>query len=90
MENNQDSDLNDIPIDLDQIHEELEQKKEELIQEYELPSEVEKKSESNKEVGEIVGDLFYESVKSFFDMGFELAKNLNLEFFTEKKKKEDK
>ena len=29
--------------------------------------------------GEVITDLFYNSVKSFFEMGFELAKNLNLE-----------
>ncbi|MHA1149482.1 MAG: hypothetical protein ACTSR8_14705 [Promethearchaeota archaeon] len=43
--------------------------------------------------GEVITDLFYKSVKSFFELGFELAKNLNLELlfdkfksFNEKKK----
>ncbi len=41
----------------------------------------------------IVSDLFYKSVKSFFDLGFELADKLNLELLSsfkldEKKKRE--
>ena len=34
--------------------------------------------------GEVITDLFYNSVKSFFEMGFELAKNLNLELLFDK------
>ena len=29
--------------------------------------------------GEVITDLFYNSIKSFFEVGFDLAKNLNLE-----------
>ena len=34
--------------------------------------------------GEVITDLFYTSVKNFFEMGFELAKNLNLELLYDK------
>jgi len=34
--------------------------------------------------GELITDLFYKSVENFFNMGFELAKNLNLELLYDK------
>jgi hypothetical protein len=45
---------------------ELEQRKEELINEF----------ESVEEDGELIGDIFYNSMKDFFDLGVELAKDL--------------
>ncbi len=47
---------------------ELEQRKKELIHEF----------ESSKEDGELIGDLFYNSMKDFFELGVELAKDLAL------------
>ena len=35
----------------------------------------------DKELNEMVNDLFYKSVKNMFDLGFELAEKLNLELF---------
>lgn len=45
---------------------ELEQRKEELISEF----------ESIEEDGELIGDIFYNSMKDFLDLGVELAKDL--------------
>jgi hypothetical protein len=49
-----------------ELNSELEQRKEELI----------KKLESAHEDGELIGDIFYHSMKQFFDLGVELAKDL--------------
>ena len=55
------------------------------------PEMEENKPDSKKEVEDVIGDLFYTSIKSFFDIGFKLAKNLNLEFLTkEENQKQDK
>ena len=45
---------------------ELEQRKEELVHEF----------ESHNEDGELIGDIFFNSMKDFFDLGVELAKDL--------------
>ena len=45
---------------------ELEQRKEELVNEF----------ESHDEDGELIGDIFFNSMKDFFDLGVELAKDL--------------
>ena len=45
---------------------ELEQRKEELVNEF----------ESHDEDGDLIGDIFYNSIKDFFDLGVELAKDL--------------
>ncbi len=45
---------------------ELERRKEELINEF----------ESVDEDGELIGDIFYNSMKDFLDLGVELAKDL--------------
>ena len=37
--------------------------------------------ESDSQVDNIIGDLFYKSVKLIFDTGFDLAKKLNLDLF---------
>ena len=45
---------------------ELEKRKEELINEF----------DSVEEDGELIGDIFYNSMKDFLDLGVELAKDL--------------
>ena len=42
----------------------------------------------NSEETEVISNLFYASAKSLFDLGFELVKNLNLEYILEKFSKE--
>jgi hypothetical protein len=39
---------------------------------------------NNKEEGEAIGEIFYNSIKSFFEVGLELASNLNLELLIDK------
>jgi hypothetical protein len=48
-------------------------------------------SEATKDAGDVLGDVFYKSVKSFFDVGFNLAKSLNFDLLidsVEKARKE--
>ena len=39
---------------------------------------------NNKEEGKAIGDIFYNSIKTFFEVGLELASNLNLELLMDK------
>jgi len=86
MENNQNPDLDNTQMHLNQINKELKQKKEELIEEFKSSDTEESVSES----GDVIGDLFYNSVKSFFEVGFKLAESLNLDMFTTSKEQENK
>ncbi|MFX1588135.1 MAG: hypothetical protein ACFFC1_08270 [Promethearchaeota archaeon] len=89
MENKQDSHINEVQMKIDNISAEIEQKKEELVST--LISEEKKVSnKKNQQELEAIGDLFYNSVKTFFDIGFKLAKNLSLEFLTDEKNGEIK
>jgi len=76
MENKQDSNLKDSQIDLTEVKE--------------MFSEL--KDENDSKVDNVIGDLFYKSVKLIFDTGFDLAKKLDLDLFDsfkfEGKKKE--
>lgn len=76
MENKQDSNLKESQIDLTEVKE--------------MFSEL--KDESDSKVDNVIGDLFYKSVKLIFDTGFDLAKKLDLDLFDsfkfEEKKKE--
>ena len=83
MENSQSSEMNDFQINLSSLSEELEQRKEDLIRELNIPGKIETSSEPNAELGDIIGDIFYKSMKNFFEVGFKLAESLNLEFNTE-------
>jgi hypothetical protein len=44
---------------------------------------VNKKEELSEGVGEVVGDLFYKSMKDFFEFGFKLAEDLSNEYSKE-------
>ena len=44
----------------------------------------------DKEEGEALGDIFYNSIKTFFEVGLELASNLNLELLLDKFKSVEK
>jgi len=75
MENNQHYEK--IHNSLEELNTELEKKKEELIKEINSSETLEKPPKSERDLGEIIGDLFFNSMKTFFDMGNELAENLN-------------
>ncbi|MHA1192731.1 MAG: hypothetical protein ACTSP9_10605 [Promethearchaeota archaeon] len=64
------------PVKLPELDEELKRRKNQLLTELN-DSNIES-NEQNKE-NELIGDLFYESMKSFFDFGVELANNLTNE-----------
>jgi len=65
------------PVKLPELDEELKRWKKELL--IELNDSNIELDEQNKE-NELIGDLFYESMKSFFDFGIELANNLTNEY----------
>ena len=44
----------------------------------------------DKKEGEVLGDIFYNSIKTFFEVGLELASNLNLELLLDKFKSVEK
>lgn len=75
---------------------ELKLKKEEVKKEFEEKLDIEQMADElgeNEEEKEIISNLFYNSIKSLFDVGFDLAKNLNIEFildnFVQKKSDND-
>jgi len=83
MEKSQSSELNDFQINLNSLRDELDQRKEDLIRELNIPGVIETSSKPNAELGDIIGDIFYNSMKNFFEVGFKLAESLNHEFNTE-------
>ncbi len=89
MENNQDSHINKVQIKIDDINTEIKQKKQELVSTL-IFDETNVPNKKNQQELEAIGDLFYNSVKTFFDIGFKLAKNLSLEFLTDEKNGEIK
>jgi hypothetical protein len=82
MEKSQSLELNNFQINMNSLSEELEQKKEDLIKELNIPGKIETSSEPNADLGDVIGDIFYESMKNFFEVGFKLAESLSLEFST--------
>lgn len=88
MENSQSSEMNDFHTNLNSLSEELEQRKEDLIREFNIPGKIETSSEPNAELGDIIGNIFYNSMKNLFEIGFKLAESLNLEFNTENQDEE--
>ncbi len=68
------------PVRIPELDEELKKRKKELL--HELNDSNTESNEHNKE-NQLIGDLFYESMKSFFDFGVELANNLTNEYSEE-------
>jgi len=86
MEKSQSSELNDFHVNLSNLSnlsEELEHRKEDLIKELNIPGKIETASESNAGLGDVIGDIFYKSMKNFFEVGFKLSESLDLEFNAE-------
>ena len=77
MENNRNSEKDNIKNSLNGLNKELEQKKLELIKEL----------DPSKKISEVIGDIFYNSMKSLFDTGAKLAKSLTGELIPENRKK---
>ena len=85
LENDNRPDINKNQVDLTGIKEKLEQKAMDAIN----PSKM-KEMISDLKVDNVVGDIFYESVKLFFDIGFDLADKLNLELIGDLVKNKEK
>jgi len=87
MENQNNSGIEKPKIDLPEYTKKLEEKAKEALN----PTKM-KEMISDLDVDNVVGDLFYESVKLFFDIGFDLAEKLNLDliqdFINKEKEKE--
>ena len=83
MENQNNPDLDKAKIELPEYTKQLEEKALEAIN----PSKM-KELVSDLKVDNVVGDLFYESVKLFFDIGFDLADKLNLDIIQDFLKKD--
>ena len=77
MENHQNSEMDEGKNNLNGLNKELEQKKLELIKEL----------DPSKKISGVIGDLFYNSMKSLFDTGAKLAKSLTSELIPENRKK---
>jgi hypothetical protein len=84
MENQNNPDLDKAKIELPEYTKQLEEKALEAIN----PSKM-KEMVSDLKVDNVVGDLFYESVKLFFDIGFDLADKLNLDIIQDFLKKDN-
>ncbi len=83
MVNNQNSEKDDIKNNLNSLNKELEQKKLDLIKELNNTSLDETSKDPDKKMSEVIGDIFYNSMKSLFDTGTKLAKSLTSEFLPE-------
>ncbi|MBA7625559.1 hypothetical protein ES703_32990 [subsurface metagenome] len=83
MENQNNPDIEKPKIDLPEYTKKLEEKAKEALN----PTKM-KEMISDLDVDNVVGDLFYESVKLFFDIGFELADKLNFDLIQEFIKKD--
>jgi hypothetical protein len=83
MENQNNPDLDKAKMELPEYTKQLEEKALEAIN----PSKM-KEMVSDLKVDKVVGDLFYESVKLFFDIGFDLADKLNLDIIQDFLKKD--
>lgn len=87
MENQNNPNMEKPKIGLPEYTKRLEEKAKEALN----PTKM-KEMISDLDVDNVVGDLFYESVKLFFDIGFDLAEKLNLDiiqdFINKEKEKE--
>ena len=87
MENNQNPELNENDNNLKDLNKQLKQRKEDLIKELNNVNDCEVGLEPNKKMSELIGDIFYKSMKNLFDVGNKLAKSLTGEFLPENRSK---
>ncbi len=89
MENNQDSEAEDTEnkANLNGLNKELEKKKLDLIEELNNTALNEKSLDQSKRMSEVIGNIFYKSMKNLFDTGAKLAKSLTREFLPETRDK---
>ena len=87
MENNQNLEVDNTKNNLNGLNKELEQKKLDLIKELNNTALNEMSVDPNKKMSDIIGNIFYKSMKNLFDTGTKLAKSLTGEFFPENRDK---
>ena len=85
MENNQNPEIDEIDSRLKELNKVLKQRKEDLINELNDVNDCEVCLEPDKTMSEFIGNIFYNSMKSLFDVSAKLAKNLTSEFLPKKK-----
>ena len=83
MENNQNSEMDEIDNNLKKLDAQLEQRKEDLIRELNVVNDCEVCMEPDKKMSEFIGDIFYKSMKNLFEVSTKLAKNLTSEFLSD-------
>jgi hypothetical protein len=76
-----------IDHNLKKLNEQLSKRKEDLIQELNDVNDCEVCFEPDKKMSDLIGDIFYKSMKNLFDIGSKLAKSLKGEFSPEKSSK---
>ena len=82
MQNEHDSKLNESELNIAEIKKKFEEEAMENINPEEMRGIFSNlNGTSNEKVDNVLGDLFYKSVKLIFDTGFDLAKKLNLDLF---------
>ena len=72
---------------LNDLNEQLKQRKEELINELNKVNDCEVCLDPDKKMSEIIGDIFYNSMKNLFDVSSKLAKSLAGEFLPKNRDK---
>ena len=82
MENNKNPEMDDIENNFESLTKELKEKKIDLIKELNDTADCEVNMEPDKKMSVIIGDIFYNSMKSLFDTSAKLAKSLTSEIFT--------
>ena len=87
MENIQKPELNEMDSKLNDLNEQLKQRKEELINELNKVNDCEVCLDPDKKMSEIIGDIFYNSMKNLFDVSSKLAKSLAGEFLPKNRDK---
>lgn len=83
MDINQEKEKDDLDTNLDELNKQLTQRKEDLIQELNDVNDCEVCFEPDKKMSDLIGDIFYKSMKNLFDAGTKLAKSLTGEFLPE-------
>ncbi|MHA1659625.1 MAG: hypothetical protein ACTSUT_10950 [Promethearchaeota archaeon] len=87
LERNNDSNIDKSQVDWTKLNKELKQKKQEIMKDLNPSDLKDVFTDAVFEAGDVLGDVFYNSVKSFFDVGFKLAKNLNFDSLIDSIKK---
>lgn len=87
MEINHEKEKDDLDTNLEELNKQLTQRKEDLIQELNDVNDCEVCFEPDKKMSELIGDIFYKSMKNLFDAGTKLAKSLTGEISPENRSK---